>query len=72
MCGKWGNYLAMLITDMEKSLEANTKWLKKSGMKVNEGKTEPCLFQRNPKPQISVVVNGVQLTSKPSINSTSQ
>ena len=72
MCGKWGNDLAMLITDMEKSLEAITKRLKKSGMKVNEGKTELCLFQRNPKPQISVVVNGVQLTSKPSINSTSQ
>ena len=60
--------LAVLITDMEKSLEAINKWLNKSGMKMNESKSELCLFHRNPKPQISVVVNGVQMTSKPDIN----
>ena len=35
---------------------------------MNESKTELCLFHCNPKPQISVVMNGVQITSKPSIN----
>jgi hypothetical protein len=33
-----------LIEDIEKSL---TKWLKKSGLKVNETKTELCLFYKN-------------------------
>ena len=31
-------YVVGLINDMEKSLEAITKWLKKSGLKVNESK----------------------------------
>ena len=31
--------LVSLIDDMEKSLESITKWLKKSGLKVNEDKT---------------------------------
>ena len=36
-----------LIKDMEKSLEAITKWLKQSGMKVNQNKTEACLFYKH-------------------------
>ena len=35
---------------------------------LNESKIELCLFHRNSKPQISVEVNGVQITSQPSIN----
>ena len=49
-------------------MEAITKWIKKSGLKVNESKTELCLFHGNSKPQIMVEVNGEQITSKPSIN----
>ena len=41
-----GKTLSELITNMEKSLEAITKWLKKSGLKVNDNKTEICLFHR--------------------------
>ena len=37
---------------------------------LNESKIELCLFHRNSKPQISVEVNGVQITSKYSINVT--
>jgi hypothetical protein len=36
-----------LIVNMEKSLEAITKWLKKSGLKVNQIKTDLCLFHKN-------------------------
>jgi hypothetical protein len=36
--------LSKLIDDMQKSLEAITKWLKKCGLIVNQGKTEACLF----------------------------
>ena len=35
--------LAILIDDKEKNLEAITKWLKKSGLKVNY---EKCLTQK--------------------------
>ena len=41
---RWNKNLTQLINDMQKSLEAITKWLKKSGLKENEIKTEICLF----------------------------
>ena len=44
---KSNKILSKLIVDMEKSLESITKWLKKSGLKVNEDKTEICLFHRH-------------------------
>jgi hypothetical protein len=39
--------LSNLIVDIQKSLEAITKWLKKSGLIVNQGKTEACLFYKH-------------------------
>jgi hypothetical protein len=36
-----------LKEDMEKSFEAICKWLRQSGLKVNEVKTEMCLFHKN-------------------------
>ena len=36
--------LQILTEDMKKSLEAITKWLNKSGLKVNDEKTELCFF----------------------------
>ena len=60
--------LVSLIDDMEKSLESITKWLKKSGLKVNEDKTEICLFHRHHQAICSVTLNGVTLHSKTSMN----
>ena len=40
-------YLTELVKEMEKSLEAITKWLKKSGLKVNENRTQICLKKFN-------------------------
>ena len=34
----------VLVNLMERKLENTVKWLKKSGMKVNEAKTDLCLF----------------------------
>ena len=53
---------------MEKSLEAITKWLKKSGLKVNENKTEVCLFHRTSKINITIRVNNNHINSKNSMN----
>ena len=39
--------LAVLITNLEMRLEMITKWLKESGLVVNETKTEVCLFHLN-------------------------
>ena len=45
-----------------------TKWLKDSGLVVNESKTELCLFHRNDKPKITVSIGGCLVTSKNQIN----
>jgi hypothetical protein len=42
----WHKSLPLLIEDMQKKIEGITKWLKKSGLAVNERKTEICLFYK--------------------------
>ena len=53
---------------MEKRLEMMTKWLKDSGLTVNEAKTEVCLFYARDHPVINLRVNGIQVRSKKSMN----
>ena len=65
---RWNKCLVELITDMEKSLEAITKWLKKSGLKVNESKTEICLFHRLQQNSVALTVNGFPIQSKQNMN----
>jgi hypothetical protein len=43
-----------LIKDMEKPHEAITKWLRNSGLVVNQNKTELCLFYKRNVPSISI------------------
>ena len=57
-----------LIPNMEQKLEMITKWLKDSGLKVNENKTELCLFHRNDTQLISLSLQGQVINSKKSIN----
>ncbi len=65
---RWNSNLPMLMDDMKKSLEAITKWLKKSGLKVNQEKTELCLFYKNDLAPVSISVSGIDITSKSTIN----
>ena len=37
---RWNKCLAALIVDMRQSIELITKWLRQSGLKVNDVKTE--------------------------------
>ena len=53
---------------MKTKLELITKWLRDSGLKVNEGKTEMCLFYKKDVPPVSVDLNGNVLLSKSSMN----
>ena len=58
----------ILIIDMEKKLEMITKWLKESGLKVNENKTELCLFHRNDTQTITINLQNQMITSRKSMN----
>ena len=60
---RWGKVMSELIVNMEKSLEAITKWLKKSGLKVNDNKTELCLFHKNEQLSVKIKVNGSEIKS---------
>ena len=60
--------LTALIDDMKIKLEMITKWLKNSGLKVNDSKTEACLFHIRNQVQIEFIINGNTITTKPSMN----
>jgi hypothetical protein len=60
--------LIQLIKDMEKALEAITKWLRESGMKVNHDKTEACFFSKQDAAPIQLKVGEVTILTKKSIN----
>ena len=60
--------LQVLIRDMEQRLEMITKWLKESGLIVNEEKTEICLFYKQDHPTVTLTLNGKLLRTKKTIN----
>ena len=65
---RWGKCLEELIVDMEASIELITKWLRQSGLKVNEMKTEICLFHRKDHLPVKIKINTIQVTTKKSMN----
>ena len=65
---RWEKVLSKLITSMEKSLEAITKWLKKSGLKVNESKTELCLFHRSSQTKVILKISNNEIKSLDNMN----
>ena len=64
----WNKNKDDLLSEMKLKLEKITKWLTDSGLKVNESKTELCLFHRKDHPQINLPFNNQILTSKPQMN----
>ena len=56
---------AELIT---RELTLITKWLKDSGLSVNENKTEACVFYHKPTPMINLVINNVTITTRNTMN----
>ena len=57
-----------LIINMQMKLEMIVKWLKDSGLKVNESKTELCLFHRNDTQKVTITIQNEQIISKKSMN----
>ena len=60
--------LAALINSMETKLEIMTKWLRDSGLVVNDEKTEICLFHKQDHATVNVRVNNKLVKSKRTIN----
>ena len=60
--------MTALIADLEKDLEIMTKWLRDSGLKVNEEKTELYLFHRFDHHPITIELNGKQILSSNKMN----
>ena len=53
---------------MERELKVIMKWLKESGLKVNESKTEVCLFHRLDCQKITLHINNSPIESKEAMN----
>ena len=45
-----------------------TKWLRDSGLLVNESKTEVCLFHKNDQPKIVITLQNIKIESKKEMN----
>ena len=52
----------------EKESWGKTQWLRDSGLKVNEAKTEVCLFHRNDVKQICIDVSSIVVKSSLTMN----
>ena len=64
----WNRCLEVLIIDMQRTIESISKWLRQSGLKVNDSKAEVCLFHRKDHPPIRLTINNEVITSKPVMN----
>ena len=61
-------HLPELLIEMKLILEIIIKWLTNSGLKVNDGKTEMCLFYRKDTRPVSISINGHDIVSKSNMN----
>ena len=63
-----GKNIEDIKSNFKVKIELIANWLKNSGLKVNESKTELCLFSRTTMPNITISINGVNVQSKQSMN----
>ena len=65
---RWDSSLESLIRNIEKDIEAITKWMKDSGLKVNQSKTEACLFYKRDCDPVRIKVCDATIATKKTIN----
>jgi hypothetical protein len=53
---------------MEKSTKAIVKWLVQSDLKMNQNKTEICLFRKKTVTPVSVIIGNTEVISGESMN----
>ena len=58
----------VLKQKIESKLDSIATWLTQSGLKVNEEKTDLCIFHKNDSRPFTINLKGKQITSKPSMN----
>ena len=63
-CPVWHIHRAQLIIVMETKLVIITNWVRDSGLKVNESKTDLCLFHQKDQPQSGLHWTTNQLLAK--------
>ena len=64
----WNKQRGPLLAEMQTKLSIITDWLRDSGLKVNESKTELCLFHRKDQLPIQITLNNEVIVSKSSMN----
>ena len=57
-----------VLEELEKKLKRIIKWLKDSGLKVNETKTELCIFHRTDNTQGRIMISDVMIEAKTEMN----
>jgi hypothetical protein len=65
---KFNKEKKMALEELKKELEKIIKWLKDSGLKVNEKKTELCIFHQNGNTDGNLLIDNDLITSKNEIN----
>ena len=65
---RFNSNLDALIEDVKYSLEMIIKWLRDSGLKVNDSKTEACLFYRKDHAPVVVTINNINIETKDTMN----
>ena len=64
----WNKNKELAVTSMVSKLAQIVKWLSDSGLKVNETKTELCLFYRKDTPPIEIIINNALIKSSNEMN----
>ena len=64
----WHSNKQMATLLMQEKLEIMSNWLTQSGLKVNESKTEICLFYKKDTPPVEIILNNVTVKSGTSMN----
>ena len=64
----WNKNKDILLNEMQKKIERIPKWLRESGFKVNENKTELWLFHKKDQPTINLTFNNQIRDSKKQMN----
>ena len=64
----WNLNKQTVIDQMQIKLKIITTWLRDSGLKVNEQKTELCLFYKRDTPPVEIIINNIPVKSATSMN----
>jgi hypothetical protein len=65
---RWNPNLEALKEEISTTLNIIIKWINSSRLKVNQSKTDVCIFHRNSSPVKQIMIDGILLKTRDSIN----